>query len=130
MGAPDLNALKTARMTADELMVALRKNGISDIDEVGYAILEQDGSVSVLPRAEQRPATAADVGKSPQENGMFHIIIDGGKINQHSLNTIEQSQAWLERQLISRNLKLHEVALMLSDESGDVRIFTTEEDKR
>ena len=68
MGAPDLNALKAARMTADELMVALRKNGISDIDEVGYAILEQDGSVSVLPRAEQRPATAADVGKSPQES--------------------------------------------------------------
>lgn len=130
MGTPDLNALKAARMTADELMVALRKNGISDIDEVGYAILEQDGSVSVLPRAEQRPATAADVGKSPQENGMFHIMIDGGKINEHSLTATGQSRAWLERQLISRNLKLDEVALMLSDENGDVRMFTNEGEKK
>jgi uncharacterized membrane protein YcaP (DUF421 family) len=130
MGAPDLEALKAARMTSDELMVALRKNGISDIDEVGYAILEQDGSVSVLPRAQQRPATAADVGKSPSENGMFHIMIDGGKINMHSLAAAKQSRAWLERQLISRNLKAENIALMLSDESGNVRIFTDKDEKK
>lgn len=130
MGTPDFEALKAARMTSDELMVALRKNGVSDINEVGYAILEQDGSVSVLPRAEQRPATAADVGKSPQENGMFHIMIDGGKINDHSLAVTGQSRAWLEHQLISRNLKTQNIALMLCDESGNVRIFTDKDEKK
>lgn len=130
MGAPDFEALKAARMTSDELMVALRKNGISDIDEVGYAILEQDGSISVLPRAEQRPATVADVGITPTENGMFHIMIDNGKINQHSLVATGQSCAWLKQQLISRNMELHEVALMLSDENGEIRIFTGKDEKK
>ncbi len=124
MGTPDFDALKCARMTSDELMVALRKNGISDINEVGYAILEQDGSVSVLPRAEQRPATIADLGKSSEENGMFHIMIENGKINTHSLAAINQSQEWLEHQLVSRNIQLSHTALMLCDESGNVRIFT------
>ena len=130
MGTPDFEALKAARMTSDELVVALRKNGISDIDEVGNAILEQDGSISVLPRAEQRPATAADVGKSPTENEMFHIMIDNGKINQHSLVATGQSKAWLEQQLISRNVELQEVALMLSDENGEIRIFTAKDEEK
>lgn len=129
MGTPDFDALKSARMTYDELMVALRKNGISDINEVGYAILEQDGSVSILPRADQRPATAADLGKSTEENGMFHIVVENGKINTYSLEATKRNRGWLEQQIISRNMQLSHIALMLVDESGNVRIFTAGDNK-
>ncbi len=129
MGTPDFDALKSARMTYDELMVALRKNGISDINEVGYAILEQDGSVSILPRADQRPATAADLGKNTKENGMFHIVVENGKINTYSLEATKRNRGWLEQQIISRNMQLSHIALMLVDESGNVRIFTAGDNK-
>jgi uncharacterized membrane protein YcaP (DUF421 family) len=127
MGRPCFREIENARLTADELMVALRKNGMTDISEVGYAILEQDGSVSVLPRAEYRAATVSDIGKSAVEGGMFHIVIDRGKINSNSLSCIKRDRAWIEDELNSSGVQLEQVALMLCDENGEVRLFCKEE---
>ncbi len=127
MGKPVFSELAKARMSSDELMVALRRTGTTDIDEVAYAILEQDGSVSVIPKAKYRPATAEDVGTSPSEAGIFHIIIDRSHVNENSLNAIGKDRRWLDRALSHRGVSLSAVTLMLADESGNVRIFREEE---
>lgn len=128
MGVPDYSGLARARMSADELMVALRRTGTTDIDEVAYAILEQDGSVSVLPRAKYRPATASDVGAETSETGIFHIIIESGCVNEKSLSAIGRDGRWLGDVLESRRLTAGEVWLMLADEAGHVRFFLRADD--
>ena len=40
--------LRTARVSTDELMEAVREHGVGSIDEVDLAILEVDGNISVL----------------------------------------------------------------------------------
>lgn len=124
MGKPDFSELTRARMSTDELMVALRRSGTTDPEEVAFAILEQDGSVSVIPRAKYRPATAEDVGQRPAENGIFHIIYDDGQINEASLSAIRRDRRWVERQLAQRKILPRDVLLMLADEGGQVRIYT------
>ena len=54
-----LNAkkLKELRFTTDDLAEALRKKDIFDISEVQYAIVETDGTLSVLLKKENQPAT-------------------------------------------------------------------------
>lgn len=42
------NHLKRVRMTEEELMEAIREHGVSKIREVDLAVLEVDGSISVL----------------------------------------------------------------------------------
>ena len=123
-----MRASARARMSADELMVALRRTGTTDIDEVAYAILEQDGSVSVLPRAKYRPATASDVGAETSETGIFHIIIESGCVNEKSLSAIGRDGRWLGDVLESRRLTAGEVWLMLADEAGHVRVFLRADD--
>ena len=88
MGQPNFSELKKCRMSSDELLIALRKSGTTDISEVAYAILEQDGNVSVIPRAYAKPATSKDVAAGNIENGMFRIIIDRWIINTHSLSEL------------------------------------------
>ena len=88
MGQPDFSELKKCRMSSDELLIALRKSGTTDISEVAYAILEQDGNVSVLPRAYAKPATAKDVAAGNTESGMFRIIVDKGEFNDSSLSDL------------------------------------------
>lgn len=129
MGKPDFSELRRARMSADELMVALRRTGTSDIEEVAYAILEQDGSVSIIPRARCRPATVSDVGGETKETGLFHIIIDHGKWNSSSLDAIGREQTWAEGILRRRGLTVQEVLLMLANNGGETRIFTRGEEK-
>jgi uncharacterized membrane protein YcaP (DUF421 family) len=43
------NALKDAQLTREELMSALRSEGFSNFGDVRAAILENDGSISVIP---------------------------------------------------------------------------------
>lgn len=49
-GAKINDAMNTERVTISELMEALRHNGITNILDVRYAILENDGKISVIKR--------------------------------------------------------------------------------
>jgi len=42
--------LERAKLTSHEVMTALREAGCSSIDEVRAALLENDGSISVIPK--------------------------------------------------------------------------------
>ena len=126
MGQPDFSELKKCRMSSDELLIALRKSGTTDISEVAYAILEQDGNVSVLPRAYAKPATAKDVAAGNSENGMFRIIVDKGEFNDSSLSDLNWDRKKAENILSSQNYDVTDIALMTADEVGNYRIFPIE----
>ena len=126
MGQPDFSELKKCRMSSDELLIALRKSGTTDISEVAYAILEQDGNVSVLPRAYAKPATAKDIAAGNTESGMFRIIVDKGEINDNSLSDLNWDREKVINILSSRNYDVSEIELMTADEAGNYSIFTQE----
>ncbi len=42
--------LRREEVTEDDLMAAIRKQGLSGIDDVRLAVLEVDGSISVIPK--------------------------------------------------------------------------------
>ncbi len=54
--------LSELNMTIDDLMEALRGNGYFNPAEVEYAIIETNGSMTVLPKADQRPVSLSDLG--------------------------------------------------------------------
>jgi uncharacterized membrane protein YcaP (DUF421 family) len=126
MGQPDFAELKKCRMSSDELLIALRKSGTTDISEVAYAILEQDGSVSVLPRAFAKPATAKDIAAGNTESGMFRIIIDKGEFNDASLSDLGWSKEKASNIISNEKHDVAAVELMIADEAGNYRIFTME----
>ncbi len=125
MGTPDFTELERCRMSGDELMVALRKSGTTDISEVAYAILEQDGTVSVIPRVYAKPATAKDVLAQNAESGIFHIIIDRGLINSDSLTKINKSTEWVENAVGKYAIAVSAVRLMLCDDVGNILLYTS-----
>lgn len=123
MGQPDFDELKKCRMSSDELLIALRKSGTTDISEIAYAILEQDGNVSVIPRAYAKPATAKDVAAGNTESGMFRIIVDKGEINDASLQDIGWSREKAFNIISNNNSDILAVDLMIADDAGNYRIF-------
>ena len=56
-GVIDQNVLKTLRYTVDDLMSSLRTQGIFDISQVQYAVVETTGAVSAILKAEFQPLT-------------------------------------------------------------------------
>jgi len=45
------DALRSERVTEEEVEAAVRQQGLADLKEVGAAVLETDGSVTVVPRS-------------------------------------------------------------------------------
>jgi uncharacterized membrane protein YcaP (DUF421 family) len=53
--------MRAERMNERDVMAMLRVNGIKDVREVGLAVVESDGEVSVLKQDWAEPAARADV---------------------------------------------------------------------
>jgi uncharacterized membrane protein YcaP (DUF421 family) len=47
--------LARERVTMDDLLAALRRNGVSDVAHVRVAVLEENGGISVIPHVGQAP---------------------------------------------------------------------------
>jgi uncharacterized membrane protein YcaP (DUF421 family) len=57
------DGMKAERMNEKDIIAHLRSQGIHDLREVHLALVEDDGSVSVLKRSWAEPAQKADVDK-------------------------------------------------------------------
>jgi uncharacterized membrane protein YcaP (DUF421 family) len=49
-GRPQWERMAREGVTRDELLAALREHGVADLGEVRLAVLEVDGTISVVPR--------------------------------------------------------------------------------
>jgi uncharacterized membrane protein YcaP (DUF421 family) len=57
-GRLDEAALQREAVTQDELLAALRQYGLADLSDVKLAVLEVDGTLSVIPKERSDPAKA------------------------------------------------------------------------
>lgn len=62
-GEFERKGMRAERMNEKDVLGALRMEGIRDMREVKYAIVEHDGTVSVIPFDWAQPALKADVDK-------------------------------------------------------------------
>ena len=60
-------AMRKNRYTLDELMEELREQGISRVEDVKYAVLENSGQLTVFPWAAQQPPTAEQLGRIAEQ---------------------------------------------------------------
>lgn len=73
---PDV--LKELNMNIDDLLEALRSGGYFDPGEVEYAIIETNGTMTVLPKAQFKPLTPSDMGMAPEPAEMpVTVVMEG-----------------------------------------------------
>ena len=104
------------RISINELLSELRLQGIGDIKDVYYAVLEQNGKVSVIER-----------GKN---GSIAHSIIIDREINQQGLKEAKKDEAWLNAELKKANLEKSDVFLMTIDDKQNINIIKKEDLKK
>lgn len=119
-GALQQKAMRENRYTLDELLEELRGQGISDIGDVKYAVLENSGHLSVLPWARRQPPTAEQMGLEVEEDVTLPVIlINDGRLLRRNLTAQGLDEAWLRSTLREKGLASHrEVFLLTLDETG------------
>lgn len=107
------------RLTIDELMEELRVKGYTDLSTIQYAILETSGQLSVVPKASERPVTAAQMNLHIPEPGLPAVLISDGHILTHNLKDRGYEENWLEKQLLTYGVKRPDQVFLFSvDELG------------
>ena len=112
--------LRRTRVTLDELLGHLRQKDVLQVTEVQFAILETDGTLSVFPYPQYRPATAGEAGIQTQPQYLPITLIQDGQILRENLRKSGRDEAWLERKLQKQNAELKTTLLMTVDESGGI----------
>ena len=118
-GKVDQQELERNRISIDELISEIRQAGYPGLDEVDYAIVEQNGKISVLPKKSTQPPSAGELGVTVAENGLLHIIIADGHLNAYNLRLLGLKEDALQRMLEKKRLCMAEVFLLGCDDAGN-----------
>ena len=102
------DALCDNRISVNELMAEMRTQGIADIDEIEYCIIEQNGTLSILKK-DAKPMT-------------HPVIIDGeilfGVLKKQGLN-----EKWLKNTLNAQSARAEDIFLMTVSDTGQTNII-------
>ena len=118
--------LRNSRIAIDELISEIRLNGISDIKEVQYAILESSGKLTVIPKIQFSQPKMQDLKVKAEETGLAHIIISNGTVNDYNLNYLGKSRTWLDSVLKKHNTVANDVFLMTANDKSETNIVKKE----
>lgn len=117
-GVMDQKLMRQVRVTVADLAEVMRIQNVFDIEQVAYAILETNGKLSVLLKPGEQPATASDVGKTPEDTGVPALVINDGTIVKEGLDLSCTSKEQVTHILKTKRLSCDEVFLMTIDKSG------------
>ena len=107
--------LRRTRGNLDELSGHLREQGVLAMEEVQFAILETNGSVTVFP---YRP------GGQKQE--LPYTVISDGRILRENLRLLGRDEGWVRKKLHGKGLTPERVLLMTVTPSGQCAVFPRE----
>ena len=96
-GEIDQQALRMLRLTAADLLEALRGKDIYDPRDVSYAVIETNGSLSVARRPDKEPATLADLGVAVQQAQATVPLVVDGQVLEDNLRACGKDQAGWSR---------------------------------
>lgn len=97
-GVLNFKELIKQRYTLHDLLLELRQNGIKNIEDIEYAVLENNGKLSIFPYKFLRINTSLP----------FPLILDGN-IQKDTLTYLNKSDLWLRNNLKDEGVLLEEV---------------------
>lgn len=104
-GCIDQQMMRKERYSIDDLMSQLHGKDLSSPDEVAFAILENNGTLSILPKKSCRV-------RYP------HPLISDGVIDMEVLRSIAKDREWLTQQLGKQGTTAEAVFLCLYQKDG------------
>lgn len=99
-GQVNKEALSAVQLTTDDLSMMLRREKVFDISKVAYAILEPNGKLSVLEKANEQVVTRQDMRiPSPAFKYFPTQVINDGRIIDKNMQEINLDKGWLMKQI-------------------------------
>lgn len=114
-GKLDQKQMKAIRFTVDDLAESLRGQGIFDISEVQFAVVETTGSLSVYQKYQYKNVTNEDINLKNKSVNPPEVVIADGEIIQGAVKRLALTDEWIERTMKKEKTAVRNVFLMTVD---------------
>ena len=107
--------MKALRLSIEELFEQLRQKDVFSILDVAYAILETNGSLSVMKYASADYIRPADAGIIPQEFGPNLAVVCDGKFSKDAIKLSGYSENEIRKIIKKEKTSISEVFVLTID---------------
>ena len=117
----DYQAMKKLNLSTDDIFEALRECGYFSISQVQYAIMETNGKVSVMPKADFSPVTNADLKTNAEDNYLPIILVSDGKVIKDNITLAGVSEQDIQNMIDengSGKQSIKDTLLLTLDKTG------------
>ncbi|RJX24662.1 MAG: DUF421 domain-containing protein [Dethiobacter sp.] len=112
-----------AKLNFDDLMSALRLQGVALLEDVEFAVLEPRGEISVIKKSQKQSITPEDLKMVVQHQGFPSVVVLHGKIMQRNLHHRGYTENWLKDKLNEMGVEDPEtVSLAQLDTNGKLYV--------
>ena len=121
------NTMRQANYTLEDLTEHLRTMSVFELSDVWYAILETNGSLSVMLRASEDGVKCKDIGIEKDEQEMSYMLVSDGEMIDSAMKDANKDKKWLAKQLRTVGItNVSQVFCAYTDKYGDLHIQTSE----
>ncbi len=119
-GKIDEKAMIKENFTINELQERLRVNGIFNLEDVEYAILETSGQITVIPKPAKRGTTPEDFGIEPEYVGISYDLVIDGKVMTDNLVKLGKDYNWLKKQVSKFHMRPEDALVVVLSGNGSI----------
>lgn len=128
-GKIDLRQMKRLRFTVEDLMEALRQKDIFDLTDVEYAVVETNGTLSVLTKNDRTPPNREDLNIKTEDNGIPCVVISNGQVVETNFSFCSMNRKRLSDILLKEKKTVNDIMIMTCDKGGNYYIVEKEDEK-
>ena len=118
------NNMKKVHLEVNELLEECRIKGYFDISTIAFAIMEVNGDMSFLPKAQYKPITQLDMDITSDKSELLANVIIDGKIMHTNLHLMNKDEQWLDNKLKKEGMDdIKKIILCTLDKNEKVTIY-------
>lgn len=116
--------LNKVHYDVNDLLSEARNSGYFNINDIEYALLETNGKISFMPKADKSPPTLSDLNIKKQEEGLVANLIIDGEIMNGNLKQRGLDDVWLKNELKKQKINnISDVILATVDNNLTLEVF-------
>lgn len=119
--------MRRAQVDVGEFMSQCRINGCFSLSELECAVLEPNGRISFLLKADKRPAQPSDLGLTPPAASIAPTVILDGQVLRENLKHAGRDENWLTQELARLAVSLPDVMLGEVESDGTLSVYRMDE---
>lgn len=125
------SGLKKVKFDVNDLLEECRGSGYFDLKQIETAIMEINGTLSILPKTDYRPLTVGDMNLKFNQEGLCANVVIDGKIMDNNLKNMNKDKKWLLKKIKEKGYSSVEPLLLVTLDNNDkIEIYEKNKEKK